>query len=102
MTDDLAVGQPVFVLKDTHQPLHAGQLSLTRLSLLKISDQTDTDPELVVFVIGTLGVSTVNLLAPAKCGLNFSVVHPLPVSDEKVIADAVPSTSNVSFVYTLN
>ena len=102
MANDLAISQSIFAFENTDQSLHAGQLSGAWLCFLKIPDKANANAVLVVFVVGAFGVSTVNLLAPAKGWLDLTVVHSLSVANDKVIADAIPSTADVRFVNAFN
>jgi hypothetical protein len=81
MSDHLRASQLVFVLENADQSFDTRKLSVGRISFLKVPDKANADAVLVVFVIRTLGVSTMNLLSPSKSGLNLSIIHPLPVSD---------------------
>lgn len=75
----------------TNQLTDSSLLSRCRASLFEISDQTDPDPVLVELLL--TGMGSTQLVSPAKCGLDFSVLHPVAITDEVMIPDAPPVAS---------
>lgn len=71
--------------------LQCVKLLIGRSRFFKIADQADTDTASIEQ--GVAGVSTVQLLLPAKRCLHLAIPHSIPVTDHKVISNAQPCST---------
>ncbi len=88
VSEDLVCGDRVGCLEVLDQSPERVELPGGGWLILEVPDQCDADTVLVMSLI--TGMGSVQLVAPAKGGLNASVGHSLAVADHEVVADSEP------------
>jgi hypothetical protein len=80
---DLAAGT-----KQSEKFLEGGQLGWGGRCVFKVADQANSNSAGVVQ--GVAGMSTVHLLFPAERGFHGTILHPVAIANNKVIANTFP------------
>lgn len=88
MTNDLSPRNLVATCQLDYELFKCIKLSFGRSLFFEISDQTDANSASVDQSIS--GVSAVQLLVPAKCGLHLSIRHTVAIANHEVIGNAQP------------
>lgn len=95
MSDDVSGRDAVLELEEGDQFCERLHLFGRRRAVVKVSDEADSDAEVVVAIVGGFGVGAVLLFCPARADLYASVGSAFAVVDDEVIAEFVPALGAV-------
>ena len=94
-------GSPAFDLSDTiaqiaDKFIERAKLGPGRLVTIKVTDQTDSDGDVVEVI--TRHVSTVELFCPARTNFNLAVARGSAIADDKVVGKAVLHLTHTAMI----